>query len=45
MRFAGRTATDIIPFPSDKILLVKWDTVPFKRYWALPSGIADSREG
>jgi 8-oxo-dGTP diphosphatase len=44
MKFAGRTATAIIPFPPDKILLIKRATVPFKSYWALPGGRVDLGE-
>ncbi len=44
MRFAGRTATAIIKFPPDKILLVKRLTVPFKGFWALPGGRAEQGE-
>jgi 8-oxo-dGTP diphosphatase len=44
MKFAGRTATAIIPFPPDKILLIKRRTVPFSGYWALPGGRVDSGE-
>ncbi len=43
-RYTGKTATAIIPFPEDKILLVKRDTVPFKGYWALPGGRMDPGE-
>jgi len=42
--FTGKTSTAIIPFPDDKILLVKRDTVPFKGYWALPGGRMDPGE-
>ena len=44
MRFSGRTATAIITFPPDKILLIKRATVPFKGYWALPGGRVESGE-
>jgi 8-oxo-dGTP diphosphatase len=44
MKYAGRTATAIIPFPPDKILLIKRRTVPFKGYWALPGGRVDAGE-
>jgi 8-oxo-dGTP diphosphatase len=33
-----------IRFPSDKIMLVKRVTVPFKSYWALPDGRVDPGE-
>ena len=44
MRFSGRTATAIVPFPPDKILLIKRATVPFKGYWALSGGRVDPGE-
>jgi 8-oxo-dGTP diphosphatase len=44
MKFSGRTATAIITFPPDKILLIKRATVPFKGYWALPGGRVDTGE-
>jgi 8-oxo-dGTP diphosphatase len=44
MKFAGRTATAIIPFPPDKILLIKRSTPPFIGYWALPGGRVDPGE-
>ena len=44
MKFAGRTATGIIPFPPDKVLLIKRRTLPFKGYWALPGGRVDPGE-
>ena len=43
-KYTGKTSTAIIPFPNDKILLVKRDTVPFKGYWALPGGRMDPGE-
>jgi 8-oxo-dGTP diphosphatase len=44
MRFSGRTATAIIRFSPNKILLIKRATVPFKGYWALPGGKAEQGE-
>jgi 8-oxo-dGTP diphosphatase len=44
MKFAGRTATAIMIFSPDKILLIKRATVPFKGYWALPGGRVDPGE-
>jgi 8-oxo-dGTP diphosphatase len=44
MKYSGRTATAIIEFPQNKILLIKRDTEPFKGYWALPGGRAEPGE-
>jgi len=44
MKFSGRTATAIIPFSPNKLLLIKRATVPFKGYWALPGGRVDPGE-
>jgi 8-oxo-dGTP diphosphatase len=43
-KFTGKTATAIIPFPENKILLIKRNTVPFVGYWALPGGRMDPGE-
>ena len=44
MKFAGRTATAVITFPPDKILLIKRRTIPFRGYWALPGGRVEPGE-
>lgn len=44
VKFAGRTATAIIPFPDGKLLLIKRSTPPFVGYWALPGGRVDPGE-
>ncbi len=43
-KYGGKTATAIIPYPDNKILLIFRDTVPFKGYWALPGGRMDPGE-
>ena len=43
-KYTGKTATAIISFPGDKILLIKRNTVPFKGYWGLPGGRMDPGE-
>jgi 8-oxo-dGTP diphosphatase len=43
-KYSDKTSTAIMPFPDDKILLIKRNTVPFKGYWALPGGRMDPGE-
>ncbi len=43
-RYTGKTSTAIIPYPDDKILLIKRNTRPFVGYWALPGGRMDPGE-
>jgi 8-oxo-dGTP diphosphatase len=43
-KYTGKTSTAIIPFPENKILLIKRNTIPFKGYWALPGGRMDPGE-
>jgi 8-oxo-dGTP diphosphatase len=42
--YCGRTATAIILYPEDRVLLIKRDTLPFKGFWALPGGRMDLGE-
>ena len=43
-KYTGKTSTAIIPYPPDKMLLIKRNTIPFKGYWALPGGRMDPGE-
>jgi 8-oxo-dGTP diphosphatase len=40
----GKTSTALVPYPGNKILLIKRNTIPFKGYWALPGGRMDPGE-
>ncbi len=43
-KYTGKTSTAIIPYPNNKILLIKRKTRPFVDYWALPGGRMDPGE-
>jgi 8-oxo-dGTP diphosphatase len=43
-RYTGKTSTAIIPYPDNKILLIKRNTHPFVGFWALPGGRMDPGE-
>jgi len=43
-KYTGKTSTAIIPYPQEKILLIKRNTKPFVGYWALPGGRMDPGE-
>ncbi|MCL1970250.1 MAG: NUDIX hydrolase [Candidatus Bathyarchaeota archaeon] len=43
-RYCGKTATAIIIYSQDKVLLIKRDTLPFRGFWALPGGRLDIGE-
>jgi 8-oxo-dGTP diphosphatase len=43
-KYTGKTSTAIIPYPHNKILLIKRRTAPFIGYWGLPGGRMDPGE-
>jgi ADP-ribose pyrophosphatase len=43
-KYTGQTSTAIIPYPDNKILLIKRNTHPFVGFWALPGGRMDPGE-
>jgi 8-oxo-dGTP diphosphatase len=43
-KYTGKTSTAIIPYPGNKILLIRRNTKPFVNYWALPGGRMDPGE-
>jgi 8-oxo-dGTP diphosphatase len=43
-KYTGKTSTAIIPYPDNKILLIKRNTHPFVGFWALPGGRMDPGE-
>ncbi|MDR2719375.1 MAG: NUDIX hydrolase [Nitrososphaerota archaeon] len=43
-RYSGRTATAIILYHQNEVLLIKRDTLPFRGFWALPGGRLDAGE-
>lgn len=43
-KYTGKTSTAIIPYPDNKILLIKRNTRPFVGFWALPGGRMDPGE-
>ncbi len=43
-KYTGKTTTAIIPYPDNKILLIKRNTRPFVGFWALPGGRMDPGE-
>jgi 8-oxo-dGTP diphosphatase len=42
--YTGKTSTAIIPYPDNKILLIKRNTRPCVGFWALPGGRMDPGE-
>jgi 8-oxo-dGTP diphosphatase len=43
-KYTGKTSTAIIPYPDNKIILIKRNTPPFVGFWALPGGRMDPGE-